>query len=175
MIITMMIRMTKTMMMILLKIIWIDDDHLSPYFSCPSSLQQLAPPLLPTEMGPGLKYDFLPEPLKIQTLAKYDSGSIFRLLLVRSSRYRSLNDQNQKIKNQNFWSKKWKKWTIEKLEHRIETLYLKSWNIAVLTVSGLFGFSDTNHKNIETSYWNIELDHSLHMLTGRKICSDCKS
>ena len=55
--------------------------------------------------------------------------------------------------------------TIEKLEHRIETLYLKSWNIAVLTVSGLFGCSVTNHKNIETSYWNIELEWISYCVT----------
>ena len=43
-----------TMMMILMKIIWIDDDHLSPYSSCPSSLQELAPPLLPTKPYKGV-------------------------------------------------------------------------------------------------------------------------
>ena len=41
-------------MMILMKIIWIDDDHLSPYSSCPSSLQELAPPLLPTKPYKGV-------------------------------------------------------------------------------------------------------------------------
>ena len=132
-------------------------------------------PFQPKKIAPALKYDFLPKPWKIQTLAitnplrqtrgntlnlrgparshcshgrfdtwadvvrptvpklqpfswnnfskassverqlmvnrspKNDSGSISRLLVVRSARYRSLNGQNQKIKNQNFWSKKWKK------------------------------------------------------------------
>ena len=133
-------------------------------------------PFQPKKMGPLLKYDFWPIWRLVVRSPKNDSGSISRLLVVRSARYRSINDQNQKKKIKIFGPKgEKKKWTIEKLEHRIETLYLKSWNIAVLTVSGLFGFSDTNHKNIETSYWNIELDHSLHMLTGRKICSDCKS
>ena len=47
--------------------------------------------------------------LMVNRSPKNDSGSISRLLVVRSARYRSLNGQNQKIKNQNFWSKKWKK------------------------------------------------------------------
>ena len=41
---------------------------------------------------------------------------------------------------------------IKILEHRIETLYLKSWNIAVLTVN-------------VTKYWNIELEWISYCVT----------